>query len=78
MQAIRKVVGDPLGEELYGLWKEYEDLETVEAIYCKERTKIHLDEPPQRNQGPTLVWSADTSPSLLGISRTTCELQANG
>lgn len=36
MQAIRKVVGDPLGSELYELWKEYEELETVEAIYCKD------------------------------------------
>ena len=35
MQAIRKVVGDPLGMELYELWKEYEELQTVEAIYCK-------------------------------------------
>jgi putative hydrolases of HD superfamily len=36
MRAIQKVVGDPLGEELYGLWKEYEELKTVEAIYCKD------------------------------------------
>lgn len=36
MRAIQKVVGGPLGEELYGLWKEYEDLTTVEAIYCKD------------------------------------------
>lgn len=35
MQAIRKVIGDPLGMELYELWKEYEELRTVEAIYCK-------------------------------------------
>ncbi|CAJ1357871.1 unnamed protein product [Effrenium voratum] len=42
MQAIRKVVGDPLGEELYGLWKEYEDLETVEAIYCKDIDKFEM------------------------------------
>ena len=37
MQAIRKVIGDPLGMELYELWKEYEELRTVEAIYCKAR-----------------------------------------
>ena len=38
MQAIRKVIGDPLGMELYELWKEYEELRTVEAIYCKAST----------------------------------------
>jgi len=36
MLAIQKVVGDPLGQELYNLWKEYEDQETVEAMYCKD------------------------------------------
>ena len=36
MQAIQKVVGGPLGEELYQLWKEYEDQKTVQAIYCKD------------------------------------------
>ena len=42
MQAIRKVVGDPLGEELYELWAEYEDLKTVEAIYCKDIDKFEM------------------------------------
>ncbi|CAK9116529.1 unnamed protein product [Durusdinium trenchii] len=42
MQAIRKVVGDPLGSELYELWKEYEELETVEAIYCKDIDKFEM------------------------------------
>ena len=36
MQAIQKVVGGSLGEELYQLWKEYEEQVTVEAIYCKD------------------------------------------
>ena len=36
MQAIQKVVGGSLGEELYQLWKEYEEQITVEAIYCKD------------------------------------------
>jgi putative hydrolase of HD superfamily len=36
MRAIKKVVGDPLGGELYHLWKEYEDQATTEAIYCKD------------------------------------------
>ena len=40
MQAIRKVIGDPLGMELYELWKEYEELRTVEAIYCKASTSV--------------------------------------
>lgn len=42
MQAIRKVVGDPLGMELYELWKEYEELQTVEAIYCKDIDKFEM------------------------------------
>lgn len=42
MQAIRKVVGDPLGMELYELWKEYEELKTVEAIYCKASQQLYL------------------------------------
>lgn len=42
MQAIRKVVGDPLGLELYELWKEYEELKTTEAIYCKDIDKFEM------------------------------------
>lgn len=42
MQAIRKVVGDPLGKELHGLWAEYEALATVEAIYCKDIDKFEM------------------------------------
>jgi len=42
MQAIRKVIGDPLGMELYELWKEYEELRTVEAIYCKDIDKFEM------------------------------------
>ena len=42
MVAIREVVGDPLGRELYGLWKEYEDQRTAEAIYCKDIDKFEM------------------------------------
>eukprot|EP00439_Symbiodinium_sp_Y106_P069036 s101_g11.t2 len=42
MQAIRKVVGDPLGHELFELWAEYEELKTVEAIYCKDIDKFEM------------------------------------
>mmetsp|Transcript_43353 Transcript_43353/g.131882 ORF Transcript_43353/g.131882 Transcript_43353/m.131882 type:complete len:387 (-) Transcript_43353:77-1237(-) len=42
MEEIRRVVGDPLGGELYGLWREYEDQETVEAIYCKDIDKFEM------------------------------------
>lgn len=42
MQAIRKVVGDPLGQELFELWAEYEELKTVEAIYCKDIDKFEM------------------------------------
>jgi len=42
MRKIGEVVGGPLGEELYGLWREYEDQETVEAIYCKDIDKFEM------------------------------------
>jgi putative hydrolases of HD superfamily len=42
MEEIRRVVGDPLGKELYDLWKEYEDQETTEAIYCKDIDKFEM------------------------------------
>jgi len=42
MQSIRRVVGDPLGQELFGLWQEYEAQETVEAIYCKDIDKFEM------------------------------------
>uniref|UniRef100_A0A7S2UDT9 HD domain-containing protein n=1 Tax=Attheya septentrionalis TaxID=420275 RepID=A0A7S2UDT9_9STRA len=42
MEAIRKVVGDPLGEELFSLWKEYEDQDSVEALYCKDIDKFEM------------------------------------
>lgn len=42
MRSIQKVVAGPLGEELYQLWKEYEDQKTVEAIYCKDIDKFEM------------------------------------
>ncbi len=42
MQRIRNIVGDPLGEELFNLWMEYETQETVEAIYCKDIDKFEM------------------------------------
>jgi putative hydrolase of HD superfamily len=42
MEEIRKAVGDPLGKELYDLWREYEDQESVEAIYCKDIDKFEM------------------------------------
>ena len=42
MEEIRTVVGDPLGEELFGLWKEYEELQTTEAVYCKDIDKFEM------------------------------------
>eukprot|EP00545_Synedropsis_sp_CCMP1620_P005645 CAMPEP_0119016712 /NCGR_PEP_ID=MMETSP1176-20130426/14224_1 /TAXON_ID=265551 /ORGANISM="Synedropsis recta cf, Strain CCMP1620" /LENGTH=239 /DNA_ID=CAMNT_0006970235 /DNA_START=47 /DNA_END=766 /DNA_ORIENTATION=+ len=42
MEEIRKVVGDPLGKDLFDLWREYEDQETIEAIYCKDIDKFEM------------------------------------
>lgn len=42
MKEIRNVVGDPLGLELYELWKEYEEQETIEALYCKDIDKFEM------------------------------------
>ena len=42
MEQIRSVVGDPLGQELFELWKEYEELKTPEAIYCKDIDKFEM------------------------------------
>lgn len=42
MEAIRKVVGDPLGLELFELWREYEAQDTVEALYCKDIDKFEM------------------------------------
>lgn len=42
MEQIRSVVGDPLGKELFDLWKEYEELKTPEAIYCKDIDKFEM------------------------------------
>lgn len=42
MEQIRSVVGDPLGKELFELWKEYEELKTPEAIYCKDIDKFEM------------------------------------
>jgi putative hydrolase of HD superfamily len=42
MEEIRKMVGDPLGGELYYLWKEYEELMTPEALYCKDIDKFEM------------------------------------
>jgi len=42
MKKIREIVGDPLGLELFELWKEYEEQETVEALYCKDIDKFEM------------------------------------
>lgn len=42
MEEIRKIVGDPLGLELFELWKEYEEQESIEAIYCKDIDKFEM------------------------------------
>jgi putative hydrolases of HD superfamily len=42
MRAIRQKVDDPLGAELYELWHEYEQQETVEARYCKDIDKFEM------------------------------------
>lgn len=42
MRAIQKVVGDPLGAELFGLWREYEDQQITEALYCKDIDKFEM------------------------------------
>jgi putative hydrolases of HD superfamily len=42
MEQIRTLVGDPLGEELFHLWREYEDQNTLEAIYCKDIDKFEM------------------------------------
>jgi putative hydrolases of HD superfamily len=42
MEAIRNLLGDPLGKELYDLWREYEDQRTLEAIYCKDIDKLEM------------------------------------
>jgi putative hydrolase of HD superfamily len=42
MRAIQNVVGDPLGEELFGLWREYEDQQTTEALLCKDIDKFEM------------------------------------
>eukprot|EP00389_Voromonas_pontica_P002053 GDKH01003062.1.p1 GENE.GDKH01003062.1~~GDKH01003062.1.p1 ORF type:complete len:248 (-),score=39.38 GDKH01003062.1:89-832(-) len=42
MEKIREVVGDPLGLELFELWKEYEEQDTTEAIVCKDIDKFEM------------------------------------
>jgi len=42
MEEIRRIIGDPLGKELYDLWQEYESQETAEAIYCKDIDKFEM------------------------------------
>jgi len=42
MKKIQNIIGDPLGKELFDLWKEYEEQETVEAIYCKDIDKFEM------------------------------------
>ena len=42
MNEIRKVVGDPLGKELFELWFEYEEQDTPESLYCKDIDKFEM------------------------------------
>jgi putative hydrolase of HD superfamily len=42
MEKIRDVVGDPLGTELFDLWKEYEEQRSPEALYCKDIDKFEM------------------------------------
>lgn len=42
MRQIQKIIGDPLGKELFDLWKQYEEQVSVEAIYCKDIDKFEM------------------------------------
>ena len=42
MNEIRKVVGDPLGKELFDLWLEYEEQVTPVSLYCKDIDKFEM------------------------------------
>jgi putative hydrolase of HD superfamily len=42
MNEIRKVIGDPLGKELFELWLEYEEQVTPVALYCKDIDKFEM------------------------------------
>ena len=42
MLKISNLIGNPLGKELYDLWKEYEEQLTIEAIYCKDIDKFEM------------------------------------
>lgn len=42
MNEIRKIVGDPLGKELFELWLEYEEQITPVALYCKDIDKFEM------------------------------------
>jgi putative hydrolases of HD superfamily len=42
MEAIRNILGDPLGQEFYDLWCEYEDQTTLESIYCRDIDKFDM------------------------------------
>ena len=42
MEQIQKMVGGPLGNELFDLWLEYEQQETTEALICKDIDKFEM------------------------------------
>eukprot|EP00547_Thalassionema_nitzschioides_P015249 CAMPEP_0194255726 /NCGR_PEP_ID=MMETSP0158-20130606/35123_1 /TAXON_ID=33649 /ORGANISM="Thalassionema nitzschioides, Strain L26-B" /LENGTH=233 /DNA_ID=CAMNT_0038994175 /DNA_START=26 /DNA_END=727 /DNA_ORIENTATION=+ len=66
MEEIRKIVGDPLGLELFELWKEYEAQETVEAIYCKDIDKFEMIVQAYEYEAAHLLHKNEADPSKTG------------
>ena len=66
MLEIKAVVGDPLGTDLFQLWREYEDQETVEAIYCKDIDKFEMVVQAFEYERAHLLNQPDADPSIQG------------
>jgi putative hydrolases of HD superfamily len=63
MEAIRNILGDPLGKELYDLWREYEDQITIESIYCKDIDKFEMIVQAFEYEDKYLQYHHHTTPS---------------
>jgi putative hydrolase of HD superfamily len=66
-----KVAGDDIGQELYNLWREYEDTETYEARVVKALGKLEVR--LQHNEADLKTWEDVEFPRALFAADKFCD-----
>lgn len=71
MEKIRGVLGEEIGNEIFSLWQEYEEQNTLEAKYIKAIDKMEVR--LQHNEADIKSWDDIEFPRSLYVADEYCE-----